>query len=862
MPAKKTSQVINIKVKLVGSNRGPIQQVVGYSKHLDLISGLRTELTNININSLIEAAAAAAGAAGAAAVADAVAAATAKATAKAAAIQNLWNMLNDANFVKIKTKMKNGDVDDSVNVDDFVNLLISSAQEAAVAARKMSNDGDYATHAADLNTFADNIGTLVETHSASIDGDLGIGLGGGGGGGEVDDEDDLLDGSVGDAVKTIKSLFTTETISNAVDNLIDAVLDNDPVDIFAAAAAANSVKKTDHGDGDNAYEAAVVAAIIAALGTNSSAAVAVAAADAAKAAAKAAGDDDVDFDDDLGGGLCGICAFAPPPAGAGAGAGAAAGAFGGGGGLLDLGGGGGLGNGGLGGLVGLDDLAGGDDFAHPFDDGAAITALTNIAGAAASGAAAAAALSVLATLASSNGIYIVVSTLKNQVGNIDIDNSEVNTLFNDAINNNNVNAVNAIAVIYAADGSTASDGSAAAAAITALTTLAGGNKDDISAGAVAALATLAAGGSAADTANISSASLASLTASIGSLSAVYKLANIAVDDNADASAAAISALASLASLAALAIDGVKRAVLIGINYTGNPRLNTLSGCINDVVSMRTMLINTYQYKSDNVTVLRDDDTNANTQPTRKNIINSIKNAIKNNTKDTDELWIHYSGHGSFVYDEGNDEVDRRDEGILPSDFDQDNKIILDDELKQLLNGVQGTVMITQDCCNSGTGWDLPYMYTRQADGSYSCSSESYTFSHTTSNNIYMLSGSRDDQLASETDQRFGAFTAALMECLNKENVSITLFNLENEINKLLVKGGYKQRSVFTSANYNASQANITRSKITSSNAKPPRARSVGDVESHNVPDKKLQPKNEQDIYHRRAVNNLKRMMFM
>ena len=88
------------------------------------------------------------------------------------------------------------------------------------------------------------------------------------------------------------------------------------------------------------------------------------------------------------------------------------------------------------------------------------------------------------------------------------------------------------------------------------------------------------------------------------------------------------------------------------------------------------------------------------------------------------------------------------------------------------------------------------------------------------------------------------------------------FNLENEINKLLVKGGYKQRSVFTSANYNASQANITRSKITSSNAKPPRARSVGDVESHNVPDKKLQPKNEQDIYHRRAVNNLKRMMFM
>ena len=306
---------------------------------------------------------------------------------------------------------------------------------------------------------------------------------------------------------------------------------------------------------------------------------------------------------------------------------------------------------------------------------------------------------------------------------------------------------------------------------------------------------------------------------------------------------------------------MKRAVLIGINYTGNPRLNTLSGCINDVEAMRTMLIDKYQYKSENVTVLRDDKSTY-TQPTRTNIIDSIKNAIDNNKKDTDELWIHYSGHGSFVYDEGNDEVDRRDEGILPSDFNEENKIILDDKLKQLLNGVQGTVMITQDCCNSGTGWDLPYMYTRQADGSYSCSSESYTFSHTTSNNIYMLSGSRDDQLASETDQGFGAFTAALMECLNKENVSISLFDLENKINALLVEGGYKQRSVFTSANYNASQANITSSKITTSNAKPPRARSAGDVVSHNVPDKKLQPKNEQDIYHRRTVNNLKRMMFM
>jgi len=309
-------------------------------------------------------------------------------------------------------------------------------------------------------------------------------------------------------------------------------------------------------------------------------------------------------------------------------------------------------------------------------------------------------------------------------------------------------------------------------------------------------------------------------------------------------------------------DTVKRAVLIGINYTANDKLNTLSGCINDAAAMRGMLIDTYAYKDENVTVLRDDGKDGFTLPTRANIIQAIKNVVAQSA-DKDEIWIHYSGHGSFVVDEGNDEVDKRDEGILPSDFDEDTiRIILDDELKTLFNNVKGTVMITQDCCNSGTGWDLPYMYTRQASGSYARSVESPTFNQTTTKNIYMLSGSRDDQLAVETGERFGAFTDALMECLRRRSHRVSLFNLENDINELLKERQYEQRTVFTSANYNASQANITRSMFMSSNVPPYRARSAGDVLSRYVPHKKLQLKNEQDLYHSLAVNNLKRITFM
>ena len=73
---------------------------------------------------------------------------------------------------------------------------------------------------------------------------------------------------------------------------------------------------------------------------------------------------------------------------------------------------------------------------------------------------------------------------------------------------------------------------------------------------------------------------------------------------------------------------------------------------------------------------------------RANILKMISDVVKISQED-DEIWIHYSGHGSFVVDQGNDEVDVRDEGILSSDFNEDSiPIILDDELKILLNEVK------------------------------------------------------------------------------------------------------------------------------------------------------------------------------
>ena len=49
-----------------------------------------------------------------------------------------------------------------------------------------------------------------------------------------------------------------------------------------------------------------------------------------------------------------------------------------------------------------------------------------------------------------------------------------------------------------------------------------------------------------------------------------------------------------------AYSGVKRAVLLGINYALNTTVNTLDGCINDAMAIRGVLIDTYQYKNENV----------------------------------------------------------------------------------------------------------------------------------------------------------------------------------------------------------------------------------------------------------------------
>lgn len=158
-----------------------------------------------------------------------------------------------------------------------------------------------------------------------------------------------------------------------------------------------------------------------------------------------------------------------------------------------------------------------------------------------------------------------------------------------------------------------------------------------------------------------------------------------------------------------------KALIIGINYTGTD--SELKGCINDALNMYAYLIKVEKYNPKMVRMLIDEPNAHPTElPTRKNIISGIRWLVNGNPmgedRDLYSLFLHYSGHGSWVWDRNSDEIDRKDETICPLDY-RANGLIVDDVLrKEILAPIAdaGNIHLTAlfDCCHSGTILDMRY----------------------------------------------------------------------------------------------------------------------------------------------------------
>lgn len=250
---------------------------------------------------------------------------------------------------------------------------------------------------------------------------------------------------------------------------------------------------------------------------------------------------------------------------------------------------------------------------------------------------------------------------------------------------------------------------------------------------------------------------------------------------------------------------IKKALLVGINYLehGNAYVPKLYGCINDAVEMSNMLMDAYEYKKENITILRDDIGNKSLHPTNANIIKYLTNIIRDSKK-CSEIRIHFSGHGTSIKDKSKDERDGKDECIVPSDFH--NGIITDDILFSILNQTRCTTFITMDCCHSGTICDLTYsfrMIKYRGKTYYRRRVEKKRLMN--NRNIYMLSGSRDNEYATdgynyEKHIPMGTFTNIYMLALRHFNHHVQIFKLHEIINNTLSHYGYPQQSVLSSSN--------------------------------------------------------------
>ena len=152
----------------------------------------------------------------------------------------------------------------------------------------------------------------------------------------------------------------------------------------------------------------------------------------------------------------------------------------------------------------------------------------------------------------------------------------------------------------------------------------------------------------------------------------------------------------------------KHALIIAVgDYPVKTGWSSISSA-NDVPLIKTTLLN-QDFKEENITVLK------NEMATRAGILNAIK-TLQAKLKPGDIVVIHYSGHGQQIYDDNNEEIDDKDESIVPYDalvrfipnkYEGQNHI-RDDELGNIIAtfrnilGNEGQLLMLLDSCHSGS----------------------------------------------------------------------------------------------------------------------------------------------------------------
>jgi metacaspase-1 len=160
----------------------------------------------------------------------------------------------------------------------------------------------------------------------------------------------------------------------------------------------------------------------------------------------------------------------------------------------------------------------------------------------------------------------------------------------------------------------------------------------------------------------------------------------------------------------------KRALLIGICYRGETE-KELVGCTNDIERIYDLLCEKFGFQNSDFVVMTDSEETlpphmrGGKRPTRENMIAAMQDLVAG-AQPGDSLFFLFCGHGDQVRDRNWDELDGKDETILPVDHLTNGQIIDDDLNKWLVFNMPKGARLTAlfDCCHSGTVFDLPFIH--------------------------------------------------------------------------------------------------------------------------------------------------------
>lgn len=154
-------------------------------------------------------------------------------------------------------------------------------------------------------------------------------------------------------------------------------------------------------------------------------------------------------------------------------------------------------------------------------------------------------------------------------------------------------------------------------------------------------------------------------------------------------------LALVCSLAAGQLLAENKALIIGVSEYYNTNDN-LPGVALDVDNMYEV-VRMLGYHDKNIVTLRD------SQATRDNVIEAIRDHLIAGSKPNDNLLLYFSGHGTRVYDENGDEADGIDEALVLYGASPEESFFIDDEFSSLLGQIQSNnLYVYIDACHSGS----------------------------------------------------------------------------------------------------------------------------------------------------------------